>query len=155
MSIKTQGTYLYLIDPADDSVITVGCVTSIDGIDTTNEQIETTCLSSEARTYEGGLATPGAASFGINFDTGDASHIRLHQLKVAKTTLEWAVGLSDGTDVPVVDSNGSFNLQSTRSWIQFRGFMTSFPFTFAQNAVVQSTVGVQISGEPEVFAKSA
>lgn len=155
MSIKTQGTYLFLIDPDDDSVIEVGCVTSIDGIDTTNEQIETTCLSSQARTYEGGLATPGAASFGINFDTADSSHMRLHQLKVAKTTLEWAVGFSDGTALPTVDTNGTFNLGAARSWIRFRGFITSFPFTFAQNAVVQSAVGVQISGEPEVFAKSA
>lgn len=155
MSMKTQGTYLYVIDPANDSVIEVGCVTSIDGIDTTNEQIETTCLSAQARTYEGGLATPGAASFGINFDTADASHMRLHQLKVAKTTLEWAVALSNGTDLPTADTSGGFELPTTRSFIRFRGFMTSFPFTFAQNAVVQSTVGVQISGEPEVFAKSA
>lgn len=155
MSIKTQGTYLYLIDPANGSVVTVGCVTSISGIDTTNEQIETTCLSSQARTYEGGLATPGAASFGINFDDSDASHIRLHQLKVAKTTLEWAVGLANGTALPTADTSGGFDLPSTRGWIRFRGFMTSFPFEFAQNAVVQSTVGIQISGEPEVFAKSA
>ena len=155
MSMPTQGTYLYVIDPANDSVITVGCVTSIDGIDTTNEQIEDTCLSAQSRTYRGGLSTPGAASFGINFDTADASHIRLHQLKVAKTTLEWAVGFANGTDLPTADTSGGFDVPATRSWIRFRGFMTSFPFTFAQNAVVQSTVGIQISGEPEIFAKSA
>lgn len=155
MSMKTQGTYLYVIDPADGSVIEVGCVTSIDGIDTTNEQIETTCLSSQARTYEGGLATPGAASFGINFDTADASHVRLHQLKVAKTTLEWAVAMSNGTALPTADTSGGFDLPSTRSFIRFRGFMTSFPFTFAQNTVVQSTVGIQISGEPEIIPASA
>jgi len=95
------------------------------------------------------------SSFGINFDTADASHIRLHQLKVAKTTLEWAVGFSDGTGLPTADTSGGYDVPSTRSWIRFRGFMTSFPFTFAQNAVVQSTVGIQISGEPEIFAKSA
>ena len=154
MAIETQGTYLYTIDPDTGDVIEVGCVTSIDGIDTTNEQIETTCLQSSTRTYKGGLATPGAASFGINFDTADASHVRLHQLKVAKTVLPWAVGFSDGTTQPSVDSNGEFITATSRSWIVFNGFMTSFPFTFAQNAVVQSTVGIQISGEPTVIAKA-
>lgn len=155
MAIETQGTYLYAIDPEDDSVIEVGCVTSIDGVDTTNEQIETTCLQSASRTYTGGLSTPGAASFGINFDTADETHVRLHQLKVAKTTLQWAIGFSNGTAEPTVDSNGTFNFPASRSWIDFSGFMTSFPFTFAQNSVVQSTVGIQISGEPVVHRKTA
>jgi hypothetical protein len=152
MAIKTQGTRLYAIDPADDSVITVGCITSLDGIDTTNEQIETTCLSDQARTYLSGLATPGAATFEINFDTTDATHTRLHELKVAGTTLLWAVGFSDGTAAPTVDSSGTWDLGTSRSWIRFEGFMTNFPFAFAQNSVITSSVGIQISGEPEVIA---
>lgn len=145
---------LYAIDPADDSVLTVGCVTSIDGIDTTLDQIETTCLSSAARTYVSGLATPGAATFTINFDPADASHVRLHEIKVAGTTLEWALGFSDGTAPPTIDSNGNFTLPATRSWISFDGFMNSYPFSFALNAVVTSTVGIQISGEPVVTPKA-
>lgn len=157
MAIKTQGTVLYAIDPADDSVITVGCITSLDGIDTTNEQIETTCLSDLARTYLSGLATPGTASFDINFDTLDASHTRMHALKVAGTTLKWAVGFSDDTTAPTVSGSGAaadWTLPSTRSWIDFDGFMTNFPFSFQQNSVVQSSVGIQISGEPVVTAAS-
>ena len=153
MAIKTQGTMLYTIDPANDAVLIVGCVINIDGIDTTLEQLETTCLESPARTYIAGLATPGAASFQINFDPADASHVRLHELKVAGTTLEWAVGFSDDTAPPTVDSNGSFTLPTTRSWINFDGFMNSYPFTFALNAVVTSTVGIQISGEPIIQKK--
>jgi len=154
MARKTQGTMLYTVDPYDDSILVVGCVISIDGIDTTLDQIETTCLSSAARTYEAGLATPGSASFGINFDPSDASHVRLHELKVAGTTLPWAVGFSDGTAPPTVDSDGDFVLPTTRSWIDFEGFMNSYPFSFALNAVVTSTVGIQISGEPVVTAKA-
>lgn len=37
MALKTQGTKLYVIDPQDDSILTVGCVTGIEGIDTTVE----------------------------------------------------------------------------------------------------------------------
>ena len=153
MAIKTQGTKLYTIDPADESLIEVGCVTSIDGIDTSLEQIETTCLEDSARSYVSGLATPGTATFGINVDTSDASHVRLHQLKIAGTTLLWAVGWSDGTADATVDTGGTFDLATTRSWILFNGYMNSYPFSFQQNSVVQSTVGIQVSGEPSLIAK--
>lgn len=153
MALKTQGTYLYTIDPDTDTIITVACVLNIDGVDTTNEQIETTCLESLARTYQAGLATPGQASFGLNFDPAESSHIRLHQLKVAGTTLLWAIGFSDGTAPPTVDSGGTFDLPTTRSWIRFEGFMTNFPFTFAQNAVITGNISIQVSGEPELHAK--
>jgi hypothetical protein len=151
--MKTQGTELYVIDPVDGSVIVVGCITSIDGIDTTVEQNEVTCLQDLARRYEAGLATPGAATFGIYFDPSDATHVRLHQLKVAGTELEWAVGFSDGTGTPPTVSGTTaeayeFILPSSRSWITFDGFMNSYPFSFAQNASVQSNIGIQISGEP-------
>ncbi len=156
MAVRTQGTQLYAIDPADGSVIVVGCPTSIDGIDTSVEQVETTCLNSAARTYTAGMPTPGTATFGINIDPDDESHVRLHQLKTAGTSLQWAVGWSEGTAAPTstTDSNGDYvwdtPLSTTRSWILFEGFMNSFPFSFALNAVVQSTVGIQVSGEPEL-----
>ena len=155
MAIKTQGTMLYTVDPDDDSILVVGCVTSIDGIDTTLDQLETTCLDAAARTYVAGLATPGTATFTINFDPADESHVRLHELKIAGTTLPWAIGLGDGTAPPTsVDTAGEFVLPATRSWISFDGFMNSYPFSFALNAVVTSTVGIQISGEPSVQPKA-
>lgn len=155
MAKKTQGTQLYFIDPADGSVTEVGCVLTIDGIDTTNEQRETTCLRDLARTYEAGLATPGTATFGLNTDPTDASHLRLHQLKVAGTTLQWALGWSDGIDIPPTpNTSGTLDFPTTRSWISFEGYMANFPFSFQQNANVQSTVGIQISGEPQLLAKA-
>ena len=149
MAKRTQGTDLYAIDPDTEELLTVGCVTSIDGIDTTVEQNETTCLNALTRTYIAGLATPGAASFGINTDTDDPSHVRLHQLKTQGKTLKWAVGWSEVPGLePTVDTSGDFALPTQRSWIVFEGFMNSYPFSFAQNTVVQSTVGIQVSGEP-------
>lgn len=153
MAKATKGTVLYVIDPAADSVLIVGCTTSIDGIDTTIEQNETTCLADLARTYEAGMATPGAATFTINFDPADDSHVRLHQLKVAGTTLQWAVGIGPGDPPTVfVDSHGdgTFVLPTTRPWITFEGFMNSYPFSFPLGGLVTSTVGIQVSGEPTV-----
>lgn len=160
MAVKTQGTDLYAMDPADDSLIVVGCVTSIDGIDTPIEQVDITCLSDLARTFMAGLANPGTATFGINVDPSDESHVRLHQLKVAGTTLQWAIGWSEAPGTPPgtgTDTQGDpyfTNLPTTRSWLLFEGFMNSFPFSFAQNSAVQSTVGIQVSGEPVLVPKA-
>lgn len=153
MAKKTQGTQLYVADPATDTLITVGCVTNITGITATRDQIETTCLDSTARTYVAGLAAPGAATFTINFDPTDASHTRLHELYVSGDTLEFALGWSDGTAAPTVDTNGTFNLPTTRTWISFDGFITDLPFDFALNTVVTSNVSVQVSGFPTLTEK--
>lgn len=155
MAIKTQGTDLYFINPEDESVVLAGCITSIGGIDSTLEQIETTCLSGDARTYIAGLATPGTATFGINFDPQDTSHALLLSMKGVSTM--WAIGWSDGTAAPTAtaaDSGGQFTLPNTRSWLTFEGFINSFPFNFEQNSVVQSTIGVQVSGDPVLVPKA-
>lgn len=151
--VKTQGTDLFAIDPRDNSLIDVGCVTSLDGIDSARDQIETTCLNSGDRTYLAGLGTPGAASFGINIDPKDASHVKLYQLKQLGLTLKWAIGWGDGPteadgtiNLPPTVSGDDFVLPAGRSWLLFEGYMNSFPFSFSLNSVVQSTVGIQISG---------
>jgi hypothetical protein len=154
--MKTQGTELYTIDPADGSLIVVGCVTSIDGIDVQVEQNEITCLQDLVRRYEAGLGTPGTATFGIYTNPQDPTHVRLHELKVEGATLQWAVGFSDGTGVdPTVSGTSAgdydFTLPDNRSWIKFEGFMNSFPFSFQQNTSVQSNIGIQVSGEPELI----
>lgn len=153
MAKKTQGTQLYFRDPTTSVVTTVGCVTTINGLTAQRDQIETTCLDSTARTYVAGMATPGAATFGINFDPSDASHVRLHALYVAGTTIEWALGWSDGTAAPTADTAGHLNGATTRTWIMFEGFISDLPFDFSLNAVVSSSVSVQVSGFPTLLAK--
>lgn len=154
MAQKTQGTNFYTIDPADGTILEVGCVINLDGFDTTLDQLETTCLSMSAREYVAGLATPGAGSFQVNFDPQDASHVRLHQLKKAGTVLPWAIGFGNGTAPPTVDSNGDFVLPATRAWLTFEGFMNSYPFSLPLNALVTSNIGLQISGDITVTPKS-
>src|SRR6188474_1862068 len=155
MAMKAQGSQLYTIDPADDSLLIIDCVISIDGIDTAIDQMETTCLEDTTRTYEAGLATPGTATFVINTDPREPSHLRHHELKTAGTVLPWALGWSDGTGIaPDIDSSGQFSPPNTRSYILFDGYMNSYPFSFAQNTMVNSTIGIQISGEPVLIPKT-
>lgn len=153
--MKAQGTELYAIDPDSHLLLTIGCITELNGIDTTVEQNEITCLSDLVRRYEPGLATPGAATFGIYTDPKDASHIRLHQLKVAGASIKWAVGWSDKTGTPPTILAGNFVLPDHRSWITFEGFMKTFPFNFAQNAPVKSDIQLQISGEPVLLPRTS
>jgi hypothetical protein len=153
--MKTQGTELYVIDPDNGNVLDVGCVTEITGLEVTITQNEVTCLRDQARAYEPGLGEPGTASFGIYADPQDATHLRLHELyREAAGNLEWAIGWSDGTGIPPtsggLDSEGeyTFTLPSTRTWITFEGFIANFPFAFAQNTQVTSTINIQVSEFP-------
>jgi len=148
LSIKAQGTQLYFIDPADDSVVEVDCITELTGLSMTLDQIDTTCLADLARSFEAGLATPGTASFTIRPDPREPSHIRLHQLFTARNNLEWAVGWSDGTVAPVGDSGGVFDTAPlARTFLYFNGYINDFPFNFAQNTMVEAPLGIQTSGD--------
>lgn len=149
MAVKTQGTELFFIDPYDYSVVKVGCPTSFSGLDSTLDQLETTCLDSDAREYEAGMPTPGTANFTINADPSDPSHVRLHQLYKAGVKLNWALGWNESKTAPTTDSDGEFDLSADRSWIVFNGFVNSFPFDFALSSVVTSNIGVQLSGFPD------
>lgn len=148
MSILAQGTKIYFIDPDDDSVVQVNCATTFSPGGAPADQIEDTCLEDFERSFQPGLRTPGQATMGINADPRNASHIRLHELSEEnpQPTLKWAVGWSDGTADPTVDSSGDFVLPTTRTWFTFQGYVADFPFDFAQNTVVTSTISIQRSG---------
>lgn len=160
MSVKTQFTDLYFLDPDGEVVTEVGCVTTIGGITAARDQLETTCLNSVGRTYEAGMATPGAATFGINFDPADPSHVRLHELYVLGTKLDWALGWGDyaaprgpGLGPEPTVSSGGLVVPPTRSWLTFNGYISDLPFDFALNAVVASSVSIQVSDFPVLVPK--
>jgi len=157
MGINVQGSNLYFIDPESGGGITeVGCVTTLDGLTASRDQNDVTCISDEARRFEAGLLTPGAATFTILFDPTDDSHVRLHELYRAGTTLKWALGLSDGTAPPSgVDSDGEFTLPATRSYITFDGYISDFPWSFTVGQKVTNNLSIQVSDFPVLTVKSA
>lgn len=155
MALKTQGTNLYILDPeGSPSVLTVGCVISIDGIEATRDQLESTCLDSAARTFEPGMPSPGQLTFGINFDPSDDSHVRVYDLWKDGTKFEMALGYSDGTAPPTIDA-GEFELPTTRSFLIFHdAYIANVPQSLALNALVSANVAVQLSGFPDIFVKA-
>jgi len=115
-------------------------------LDATRDQIETTCLEADDRTYEPGMKTPSAFTFGVNFDPSVSSHVLIEQLFQDGTPVNWAIGLSDGTAAPTADTSGEFDPPTSRTFILFDGYVSSAPITIAQNDVLRSTFGVQVSG---------
>lgn len=163
MAVKTQGTEMWAFNPITSVLIDLGCVTSIDGIDETVEQIDVTCLRDLTREYEAGLATPGQASFEIQFDPRNPDHVLLHQLKTAGVKLQFMIGFRhEVSGVPQVPGPSPsvdpvdlmIELPDERSWIAFTGYMANFPFAFNQNDVVRSALTIQISGAIDVIPAS-
>ena len=152
MSVLTQGTQIFFIDPEFDSsgagVREVECATTFTPGGNPADQIEDTCLSDTSRSYKPGLRTPGQATLGLNADPENESHVRLHQLSETdpSPTLKWAVGWADGTSVPTLDSSGDFDLPTDRTWFVFEGYVSDFPFDFAANTVVTTQAAIQRSG---------
>lgn len=157
MAIKTQGTHIYIVDPDETEpvVITVQCAISASGLNAARDQLESTCLESSARTYEPGLATPGQMSMTLNFDPSYASHTRIYELWQAGTKFELAIGLSDGTAAADVDSDGEFDLPTSRSFfVCHDAYFADVPIDLALNALVTANVSIQLSGFPDLFEKA-
>lgn len=151
MSVLSQGTHVYLISTLGSGapeIVQVECATTFSPGGNPADQIEDTCLEDSSRSYRPGLRTPGTATMGINADPSNESHLLLHELSETDPSpiVKWAVGWSDGTDAPTLDSNGDFDLPDTRTWFVFEGYVSDFPFDFAQNTVVTSEVSIQRSG---------
>ncbi|RMR06626.1 phage tail tube protein [Pseudomonas syringae group genomosp. 7] len=155
MAVLTQGTQLYALVPtlADKTkfeVLEVGCITAFNPGGNPADQIEVTCLSDKVRRYMRGLRTPGQATFSVDADPKNASHVRMHQLSeddsVERTA--WAVGWADGFDVnPTLNDEGDdFELPPTRTWFLIDGYVSDFPFDFAGNTVVKTAATIQRSG---------
>ena len=70
------------------------------------------------------------------------------------TVLEWAIGWSDGTAVADVDSSYDYDLPTSRTWYRIDGYVKDFPFNFAVNSVVKSTITIRRSGTSSLTEKS-
>lgn len=148
--LKTQGTQLYFIDSSTTDgpeLVTMTCPSGITGLGGARDQVEDTCLdNTDAKTFVAGLANPGTASVPFIFSPQATSHQLLFDLKSRGDTLLWAIGLSDGTAVPTIQSDNDIIVPATRSWFEFAGFVSDVNIDIATNEVVRGTLSIQTSG---------
>lgn len=163
MAMKTQGTQLYVLlptvaDPAQLEVVKIDCMNNFNGGGNPADQIVVECLDKTTREYLRGMRTPAQATFTIDADPRNDSHVRLHTAAESDDevydSLKWALGWSDGLDIaPTLNSAGDdFELPTTRTWYLFDGYVNDFPFDFPINSTVKTAVAVQRSG-PAVWIK--
>lgn len=149
MAVKTKGTELWLVqeDSAGFEMIKIGCPTGITGLGGAKSQIETTCLDSQEMEFVSGFASPGQVSVALDFDPAKISHQELWDLFEAQNDeRRWVIGFSDGTAPPTVDTAGVVTYPTTRTYIDFVGYVADLPLDFALNSVVKSTMQIQRSG---------
>ncbi len=154
MSILTQGTALFVLIPGSSpQLVDAGCVTSITGVGAgAADQIDVTCLKDLTdRQFKKGLASPSAVTMNLNYDPKSDPQQQMLQLKESGETVRWFIGLSDFVTPSDVDTGPTLTgdtvtFPTTRSFMEFSGYVSEFPFDFSQNAVVTTAVTVQRSG---------
>ena len=148
--LKTQGTHLYFVKPGTQTgtAVKVTCPTGISGLGGAADQIDVTCLdATDDRAYVRGLGNPGQVTVPFVLKSGDVSHADLVALKEAGTSVEWMVCMSDATIVPVVTvSTNTFTALTTRSNIEFTGYVADLTLDGATNEVWRGTMTIQRSG---------
>lgn len=149
MAVKTQGTELYVRmqnTTTGYDLFKVGCPTGITGLGGSRSQIETTCLDDVEQTFVAGFPQPGQVTVNLDFDPSKVSHRELWDHFDDGDVLKWVIGLSDGTAQPTVDGSGTITFATTRSFIEFDGYIADFPIDLALNSVAKTTMQVQRSG---------
>lgn len=150
MSVKTQGSELFIADTLSSSVAAVlkmACPTGITGLGGPADQIDTTCLdNTEDRSFARGLGNPGQVSVPFILKPWETSHQVLFDLKEAGDTLSMMICLSDGSDPPTLDSNDALAAPADRTSFGFSGYIADVNLDIATNEVVRGTLTVQRSG---------
>ena len=152
--MTTQGTKVFFVDPTTNELVQVVCPTSVTVPRATREQVDVTCLDDSDRRFRPGLGNPTTATFSINFDAAEPSHVRLVNLQQTGQTLDWVVGLSDGVSLPTVDTSGDVTLPTTRSFWTFQGYVVDTPMASEIAADYTMEITIQMSGNSTLFPKT-
>lgn len=149
MAIRTKGTELFFVYNNSNgyNLVKLGCPKGISGLGGSKPQIDETCLDSLEMEFGPGMGSPGAITVDLDFDPSKASHADLINLDENDTTVTWIVGFSDGTALPTVNnSTGIVTYPTTRTYIDFQGYIADLPLDFKVNANVASAASIQRSG---------
>ncbi len=157
MPILTKGTEVFFVNPATEALVKITYLTSFNPGAAPSDQIDITTLDTEStRQYLKGLRTPGQASGTILATMSEASHKLLFDLgeSGSDSTTQFCIGFSDGTADPTVDSNGTFNFPTTRTFVSFNAYVSDFPLDFQINDVIKTNLTLQRTGGTTLSRKA-
>lgn len=149
--VKTKGTHLFLVDRtgAVPAIVKMVCPTGITGLTGgARDQIETTCLDDDERTYEQGLAGVTPITVPFNLKPSRAEHQLLWELKESEEKVDWLAALSESADPPTLGVDGVLIPPATRTSFQFKASVSDLAIDIATNEIVRGTLTLQRSGAP-------
>lgn len=148
--LKTQGTALYFVKPGTPTgtAVKVTCPTGISGFGGAADQIDVTCLdATDDRSYVRGLGSPGQVTVPFVLKKNDTAFSDLLTLKEAGTSVEWMACMSDAATEPTVTvSTNEFADFTTRSHVDFVGYISDIALDATGNEVWRGTMTIQRSG---------
>lgn len=150
MTVRSQGTHLYFLNPTDTTpaLVKLVCPTGITGINAgAREQTDTTCLDdTEDRQFTAGLGSPGPVSVPFNFHPENASQQVLFDLKDSGEKIPWLACLSDGSSDPTLTEE-EITPPADRTCFGFDAYVSEVTIDIANADVVRGTLTLQRSGK--------
>lgn len=149
MAISTKLTEAWFVYTNSNgyTMVKVGCPKGIGPVGGSKSQIDETCLDDTEKQFGPGMASPGAISVPLDFDDSKVSHQDIVAMDISDLTTTWIVGMSDGTSPPTVSaSTGVITWPSTRTYVEFQGYVADAPLDFQIDKNVGMTVSIQRSG---------
>lgn len=168
MARRTQGTSIWAVVSSKTQqgkfeLLAIARANNFKTGSDSQEKHDDTCLEDEySKSYVGGLSDTGQATFDVNLDPKQASHVRLYELGQSSDVVEWVVGWAGAkkgamkTIVPTIDVNtGVVTLPPSRSWNKFKGYVEPFEFDFSGNALVKTSINIQRTSEVSWITETA
>jgi hypothetical protein len=153
VSLTTKGTEVWFVlsETGGYELVKVGCPKGAGPIGGSKSQIDRTCLDDTEKQFDPGMASPGAISVPLDFDPSKVSHQQIVDMDLDDLKTTWIVGMGDGTSLPSVNAGtGLITWPSTRTFVEFQGYVADVPLDFQIDKNVGSTVSIQRSG-PKTF----
>jgi len=129
-AIEAQGTTINIRNQGDTAWLEIGEITSFDGPGGSASVIPVTHLKSLRVEKRMGLADEGQCTFTLMFRPANAAHAELVAAKADRQIRDFRVVM---TDTPATE-------------YRFSGYVLSVPISASVDAVVESSVTIEISG---------
>lgn len=145
MSLKTQGTEIYILDSTDtgNEVIKVTNVISGSGIGGEAGEIDKTNLDSLAREFLTALKDEGSITLNLNYDPKEASHQKLNAL-FGQDNVRFLIASSESATQPTFSTD--YSIPTDRSTWDFEGGVRSFSKDFESDNIWKATATIRVSG---------